>query len=112
MEVQAHLKNLRVAPRKVRLVIDVIRGMVVNDARVNLNFISKKSAEPVLKLLNSAVANAKHNFNLSENNLYVSKVFVNEGPMLKRWTPRAMGRASAIHKRTSNITLILDEKSK
>lgn len=112
MEVQAHLKNLRVSPRKVRLVIDVIRGMAVSDAKVNLGFISKKSAEPILKLLDSAVANAKHNFNLSEDNLYVSKVFVNAGPMLKRWTPRAMGRASAIHKRTSNITLILDEKQK
>ena len=109
MEVQAHLRNLRISPRKVRLIADVIRGMDVNSAKIQLEFINKKSSQPILKLLNSAIANAKHNFNLSENNLYISKIFVNEGTTLKRWIPRAMGRASSINKRTSHITIILDK---
>jgi large subunit ribosomal protein L22 len=109
MEVQAHLRNLRISPRKVRLIADVIRGMDVSSAKIQLEFINKKSSQPILKLLNSAIANAKHNFNLSENNLYISKIFVNEGTTLKRWIPRAMGRASSINKRTSHITIALDK---
>ena len=109
MEVQAHLRNLRISPRKVRLIADVIRGMNVSNAKIQLEFINKKSSQPVLKLLNSAIANAKHNFNLSEDNLYISKIFVNEGTTLKRWIPRAMGRASSINKRTSHVTIVLDE---
>ena len=109
MEVQAHLRNLRISPRKVRLIADVIRGMNIDNAKIQLEFINKKSSQPILKLLNSAIANAKHNFNLNENNLYVSKIFVNEGATLKRWIPRAMGRASSINKRTSHITVVLDE---
>ena len=109
MEVQAHLRNLRISPRKVRLVTDVIRGMNVSNAKIQLEFINKKSSQPVLKLLNSAIANAKHNFNLSEENLYISKIFENEETTLKRWIPRAMGRASSIKKRTSHITIALDK---
>ena len=109
MEVQAHLRNLRISARKIRLVADVIRGMNVNNAKIQLEFINKKSSQPVLKLLNSAIANAKHNFNLSEDNLYISKIFVNEGTTLKRWIPRAMGRASSINKRTSHVTIVLDK---
>ncbi|MCK5332804.1 50S ribosomal protein L22 [Candidatus Parcubacteria bacterium] len=109
MEVKAHLRNLRVSSRKVRLVVDLIRNMSINDARIQLSFLNKKSAEPVLKLLNSAVANASNNFNINENNLYISSIFVNDGMVLKRWIPRAMGRASAIRKRSSHITIILDE---
>ena len=109
MEVTAHLRNLRISPRKVRLAADVIRGMDVHNAKIQLEFLNKKSSQPILTLMNSAIANAKHNFSLSDENLYVSKIFVNEGATLKRWIPRAMGRASAIHKRTSHITIILDE---
>ncbi|MCK5413082.1 MAG: 50S ribosomal protein L22 [Candidatus Pacebacteria bacterium] len=109
MEVKAHLRNLRVSSRKVRLVVDLIRNMSIDDARIQLSFLNKKSAEPVLKLLNSAVANAKNNFDINENNLYISSIFVNDGIILKRWIPRAMGRASAIRKRSSHITIILDE---
>ena len=109
MEVQAHLRNLRISSRKVRLVADVIRGMNVGNAKIQLEFINKKSSQPVLKLLNSAIANARHNFNLNEDNLYISKIFINEGTTLKRWIPRAMGRASSINKRTSHITIVLDE---
>ena len=109
MEVKAHLKNLRISPRKIRLVVDVIRGMNVYDAKIQLGFINKKASQPVLKLLNSAVANARNNFNLNENDLYVSEIFVNEGATLKRWIPRAQGRAAKIQKRTSHITVELAE---
>ncbi|MBW6440571.1 50S ribosomal protein L22 [Patescibacteria group bacterium] len=108
MEVVAHLRNLRTSPRKVRLVANVIRGMKVDEAKIQLEFLGKKSSDPILTLMNSAIANAKHNFDLSDKGLYVSKIFVNEGVTLKRWIPRAMGRASAIHKRTSHITIVLE----
>lgn len=112
MQVKAHLNNLRISPRKVRLVIDLIKGMDVGEAKVQLEFMDKKSAGPILKLLNSAIANARNNFSLNQDNLYVSSVTANEGPILKRWMPRAMGRAAAIKKRTSNITIVLGEKKK
>jgi len=109
MQVKAHLRYLRMSPRKVRLVVDVIRNMETKKAQEQLRFIPKRAAEPILKLLNSAIANAKNNFNLNEDNLYISKIFVNEGPTLKRWRARAMGRSSPIRKRESHITIILDE---
>ena len=109
MEVKAHLKHLRISSRKVRLVVDLIRKMEIKEAQTQLRFINKKSSELLLKLLNSAVANAKNNFNLDENNLYISKIIVNDGKILKRWRPRAMGRSARINKRTSNVTIILDE---
>ena len=112
MKVIAKLNNLRISPRKVRLVADLIRGLDVSDAKVQLNFLIKRSSRPMLKLLNSAVANASHNFKLDENNLYISELIVNEGPTLKRIMPRAMGRAFYIRKRTSHITLVLEEKKK
>lgn len=109
MKVNAKLKNLRIAPRKVRLVVDMIRGKSLADARDQLKFTVKKSAKPVLKLLNSAAANAENNFQLNSLNFYISKITVDEGPKFKRWKPRAMGRAGEIHKKTSHITLVLDE---
>ncbi len=108
-EVRAHLRYLRIAPRKVRLVADLIRGKKVKEAQKILEFTTKKAALPILKLLNSALANAKHNFNLNEENLYVAKIFVDEGPKLKRVFPRSRGQASEIQKKTSHITLILKE---
>jgi large subunit ribosomal protein L22 len=112
MEVKAHLNHLRVSSRKVRLVVDLIREMEINEARTQLKFINKKSSELLLKLLNSAIANAKNNFNLDENNLYISKIIVNDGKILKRWRPRAMGRSARINKRTSNVTVVLDKVKK
>ena len=111
MKVKAKLNNLRVSPRKVRLVANLVRGLDVANAKTQLNFLIKRSSTPMLKLLNSAVANAKHNFELEESNLYISELFVCEGPTLKRIMPRAMGRAFHIRKRTSHITLVLEEKS-
>lgn len=109
MQVSAKLKNLRVSARKTRLVADMVRGKKIEDARIQLQFSTKKTSRDVLNLLNSAVANAKNNFNLGEEDLYVSSIFVNDGPILKRWRPRAMGRAAAIKKRTCTIHIVLDE---
>jgi len=106
----AKLNYLRLAPRKVRLVANLIKGMRVKEARVQLKFCPKRASQPLLKLLNSAVANAEHNFQLKEDNLYISKITVDQGPSLKRWRPRAFGRAFPIMKRTSHITLVLEEK--
>ncbi len=97
------------SPRKVRLVTNLIKGMGVRSAKAQLLFLPKKAAGFLLKLLNSAIANAKHNFNLKEDGLSVLNVTVDGGPTLKRWMPRAMGKAAQIMKRTSHITLILTD---
>lgn len=110
MQVKASLKNLRISPRKVRLLANLVKGMNVNEAKTQLKFSNKKSSEPLLKLLESAVANAQNNFKLKNDNLYISKLLVNSRPMLKRWKPRAMGRASAIRKRVSSVIIELSEK--
>lgn len=110
MQVNAKLKNLRVSARKVRLVADMIRGKDVNTAKVQLQFSTKKTSTDLLGLLNSAIANAENNFNLKEEDLFVETIFVNDEPVLKRWRPRAMGRASAIRKRSCTVNLVLNEK--
>ncbi|MBI2451381.1 MAG: 50S ribosomal protein L22 [Parcubacteria group bacterium] len=109
-EVKAQLNSLRMSPRKVRLVVDLLRGLDAGQAKSVLRFVVKKTAKPLLKLLNSATANAEHNFGLNKNNLYVSEIKVDAGRTLKRFRPRAFGRASAIGKRTSKISLVLKEK--
>jgi len=109
MEVIAKLRYLRIAPRKVRLVADLIRGKKIEEAQTILNFVRKKAALPLLKLLNQAVANAKNNFRLEEKNLFIEKIFVDEGPRLKRTFPRARGRADTIQKKTSHVTIVLNE---
>lgn len=110
MEVTAKLNNLRVSPRKTRLVADLIRGLGVKEARIQLSFLIKRSSSPMLKLLNSAAANAQHNLKLNPDEMYVSRITVDGGPVLKRTMPRAMGRAFIIRKRTSHIKLTLSEK--
>jgi len=111
MKITASLNRFRMSPRKVRLVVDLARGMNVEQAKIQLKFLNKKAARPILKLLNSAVANAENNFKLNEKNLYISEIFVNEGPTLKRWRARAMGRSAQIRKRTSNIKIGLEERA-
>lgn len=111
MEITAHLNYLRISPRKVRLVANLIKGMSINGAELELRHLSKRSSLPLLKLLKSAVANAKHNFQLSDDGLYVKDIVVNSGTVLKRFTPRAFGRASSIHKRTSHVSLVLDSRT-
>ena len=110
MEVVAKLKYLRIAPRKLRLVADLIRGKDVFKARAELGFLTKRGAKPFLKLLESAVANASNNFQLDEKDLYLAKVLVDEGPKLKRWRPRARGQAFPIQKKTSHLLIILEQK--
>jgi len=109
MEIKVILRNLRTAPRKSRQVIDLIRNKNVADARASLEFTVKRSADPILKLLNSAVASALHNFQLEESNLTISEARVDEGPKLKRSHPMSRGRAYPIIKRTSHIMLTLKE---
>jgi large subunit ribosomal protein L22 len=110
MEAVAKAKFVRISPRKARLVADAIRGMNVGEALSRLEFTPKKAAVLVTKVLKSAVANASQSQNVDVDRLYVKKAFVDGGPVLKRWRPRAMGRAYIIRKRTSHITVVLDEK--
>ncbi len=110
MKVKAQLNRIRIAPRKVRLVADLIRGKKVEEALVLLGNAVKKSSLPLEKLVKSVVANAENNFKLKKSDLYITEILVNEGPTLKRWMPRAYGRASKILKRTSHVTLVVEEK--
>lgn len=107
METTATLKNLRVSPRKVRLVTDLVKGMSVAEAAVQLEFSRKHAARSILKLLRSAVANATHNHSLKPESLLIKNAVVDGGATLYRWMPRAMGRATPIRKRTSHITITL-----
>ena len=109
-QAKAHVKNVRIAPRKVRLVVDLIRGKEVGEAIAILRHTPRAASPVVEKVLNSAIANAEHNYEMDANNLVVSEVYVNEGPTLKRFRPRAQGRASQINKRTSHITIVVTEK--
>jgi len=109
METIAKLRHLRQSPRKVRLVADLIRTLPVEHALEQLSFSTKKAAKPITKLLNSAIANASHNHKMVKDNLFIKEIRVDEGPTLKRWRARAMGRAGAIKKRTSHVSIILAE---
>ncbi|GIO15301.1 50S ribosomal protein L22 [Cohnella xylanilytica] len=109
-EAKAVASYIRIPARKVRLVVDLIRGKKVGEAIAILRH-TPRSASPILeKLLNSAVANAEHNYQLDVNKLVISQAYVNEGPTLKRFQPRSQGRAFSIFKRTSHITLVVSEK--
>ncbi|CAJ1317986.1 50S ribosomal protein L22 [Paenibacillus sp. PK4536] len=115
MQAKAHAKFVRIAPRKVQLVVDLIRGKQVGEAIAILRHTPKSASPIVEKLLNSAIANAEFISSEKEltfdvNNLVISQVYVNQGPTLKRFRPRAMGRASKINKRTSHISLVVAEK--
>ena len=108
---RAEVKYVRISTRKVKLVIDLIRGKTVPEAKAILMYTPKAASEVVLKLLNSAVANAEYTKDLSGDSLYVAEVFANQGPTLKRFIARAKGSASRILKRTSHITIVLDQVS-
>ncbi|MCK5044857.1 50S ribosomal protein L22 [Candidatus Parcubacteria bacterium] len=109
MLVTAKFRYLHIAPRKVRLVVDSVRGKKVEQAQTILTFMVKRSAAPMLKLLNSAVANAENSFQLDKSNLYIAKITVDEGPKYKRWHAQSRGRAAEILKRTSHVTIVLEE---
>jgi len=110
MKAKAILKYCRISPRKVQIVLDLIRNQPLEKAVAILRYSPKSASEPLLKLVNSAAANAENNFNMDRDELYVSECFVSPGPTLKRIRPRARGSASRILKRTSNITVFLSEK--
>jgi large subunit ribosomal protein L22 len=109
MEIRAKVKNAITTPRKARLAIDLVRGKPVEEALNILNFTTRKSAGIVKKLVESAVANAKHNFGLSTDNLFIKSIEAQEGLVMKRWMPRAHGHATKILKRRSHIIVCLDE---
>ena len=111
MEARAYLKYARIAPRKVQIVLDLIRNKPVDQALAILKHTPKAACEPLEKLLKSAMANAENNHNMDKNNLYVAECFVCPGPVLKRMRPRAQGRAYRINKRTSHVTLAVAEKN-
>lgn len=108
----AKLNYLRIAPRKTRLVAHLIKGLPVNEAEAQLLINPKRPSVAILKLLRSAVANAKNNQKLNPENLFVKEIRIDGGPMLKRFMPRAMGRASGIEKKTSHIMIVLGEAEK
>jgi large subunit ribosomal protein L22 len=110
VEVKAVAKYVRIAPRKVRVVMDLIRGKSVAEAFAILKFTPKIGADAIEKVLKSAVANAENNFDMNVDNLYISSAFVDQGPTLKRIHPRSRGQAFKILKRTSHITVVVTEK--
>lgn len=109
-QAKAIARYVRIAPRKAQLVVDLIRGKQVGEAIAILRHTAKSASPVIEKVLNSAIANAEHNYSLDPNSLVISQAFVDQGPTLKRFRPRAMGRASRINKRTSHITLVVSEK--
>lgn len=111
LEAKCIAKTVRITPRKARLVIDLIRGKKASDAAAILKLTPNGASEAIYKVLISAGANAVNNFNMVKENLYVKEAFVNEGPTLKRFLPRAKGSADRLLKRTSHITIVLAEKN-
>ena len=109
MKARAQAKYIRQSPSKVRLVLDMVRGLPVADAQAVLDHANRRAAEPISKVLTSAVANAEHNHALDADDLIVAEAFADEGPTLRRYRPRARGRATRIHKRTSHITIVVSE---
>ncbi|MFI0370312.1 50S ribosomal protein L22 [Actinomadura sp. 1N219] len=110
MEARAQARFIRVTPRKARRVVDLIRGLPAAEAQAVLRFAPQAASEPVGKVLASAIANAEHNFKLDTDTLVVSRAYVDEGPTLKRFRPRAQGRAYRINKRTSHITVVVESR--
>ncbi|MCY6371554.1 50S ribosomal protein L22 [Clostridium ganghwense] len=111
MEARAIAKYVRMSPRKAGVVLDLVRGKNANEAFAILKYTPKEAATVISKVLKSAVANAENNFNLDVNKLYVAEAYANQGPTLKRFKPRAQGRAYSIMKRTTHITLVVKERA-
>lgn len=109
MEIKVELNYLKITPRKTRQAVNLVRGKKAEEAQSLLEFSVNKPAKSVLKLLRSAMTSAKNNFQLEPSNLYISRIFVDEGPKLKRWQPVSRGSAHPVWKRGSHVTLVLDE---
>ena len=110
MQFTAKRKFLRMSPRKVRMVSEAIKGLDVSEAIDQLRLNDKNASDPIIKLLDSGIANAMHNNQVAKDNLFIRNIIVEQGPTMKRWMPRAFGRATMIRKRTSKIKVILEEK--
>lgn len=110
MEVKAKARYIRMSSRKVKLVIDLIRGKSVKQAEAILAFMNKAAVRPVSKLLQSDIANAVNNFKLEKDKLFIKKIVADQGPSLKRWRPRAFGRAAPIKKHTCHISIVLEDR--
>ncbi len=110
--VRASARDLHLAPRKIRLVTNLLKGMNVNDAMIQLQHLNKKGAPIVAKLLRSAVANAKNNFSMDENRLYIKTITADMGKVLKRYFPRARGSAFVIRRKLSHVNVVLEERKK
>jgi len=110
MESTAKARHVRIAPRKVRLVMDMVRGKPVEEALQVLGLVRKSASPVIAKVIRSAVANAENNHDMNTDGLVITRAYVDEGPTLKRFIPRAMGRATQIRKRTSHITVVLSDK--
>lgn len=109
MKVTAHSRYIRQSPYKVRRVLDLVRGLPVEEAEHLLRLTQRGAAGPIVKVLKSAVANAEHNHALDAEDLIIAEAYANEGPTLKRFRPRARGRATRIDKRTSHITIVVSD---
>jgi large subunit ribosomal protein L22 len=109
METRAIARFVRISPQKIRLVIDQVRGKKVEEALNMLTFAPQKGARILKKVIHSAVANAQENAGMDVDSLYITRAYADEGPTIKRWMPRALGRATRIRKRTSHITVVVDE---
>ncbi len=109
MQIKASANRIRVAPRKARLIANLVRGLKTDEAINQLNYNIKKSSPPILKLIKSALANASNNYGLDKKNFFIKEIRVDEGPTIKRWMPRAHGRATPIRKKMSNIRIVLQE---
>jgi len=110
MVAKAVARYIRISPRKVRQVVDLVRGKSVDEALAILKFTPKRASAPVAKVIRSAAANAEHNYDLNRDNLYIAAAYVDQGPTWKRYQPRAYGRANLIRKRTSHITIVVQER--
>lgn len=109
MQAKAVAKEMRISPRKARLVVDLIRGKQVSEAFAILKYTPKAASPMIEKVLKSAIANAEHNYEMNEDELAIAKAYIDEGATLKRFRPRAMGRAGRINKRTSHITIVVSD---
>jgi len=110
-EARAIARYIRISPRKVREVVDLIRGKDVREALAILKYTPRRASAPVAKVVQSAAANAEHNYEMNKDNLYVAECYVDQGPIIKRFQARAMGRADLMRRRTSHITVVLKEKA-
>ena len=110
MQVKANVKHIHLSPRKARLVINIVRGLSLTEALNRLALINLKGVRPLLKLLNSALANAEHNHELQKDNLFIKEIKVDAGPILYRWMPKAHGSATPMRRRTASLSVILAEK--